>query len=75
VAGLIVVYQRPPTAKGHVFVTLEDEGGLVNLIVRPDVYGRYKKVLRNARLLWAKGKLQREGLVTSVLVHAAAIIC
>jgi len=43
------------TAKGHLFVTLEDEEGLVNLIVRPDVYERYRDVLRNAPLLWIEG--------------------
>jgi error-prone DNA polymerase len=75
VAGLVVVRQRPATAKGHVFITLEDEAGLVNLIVRPHVYERYKEALRNARLLWAKGKLQREGLTISVLVHTAEAIC
>jgi len=63
--------QRPPTAKGHVFLTLEDEEGLVNLIVRPDVYEQYRDALRNAPLLWVEGRLQREGQAVSVLVHRA----
>ena len=71
VAGLAVIRQRPPTAKGHVFITLEDETGLINLIVRPNVYRRFKDALRNAPLLWAKGRLQREGLALSVLVYQA----
>ena len=69
VAGLAVIRQRPPTAKGHVFITLEDETGLINLIVRPNVYRQFKDALRNAPLLWAKGRLQREGLALSVLVY------
>jgi error-prone DNA polymerase len=70
-AGWAVVRQRPPTAKGHVFITLEDEEGLVNLIVRPQVYERYRDALRNAPLLWIEGRLQREGHALSVLVHRA----
>jgi error-prone DNA polymerase len=74
VAGWPVVRQRPPTAKGHLFITLEDEEGLMNLIVRPDVYERYRAALRNAPLLWVEGHLQREGQVLSVLVHRAAAL-
>ncbi|MFN2182376.1 MAG: OB-fold nucleic acid binding domain-containing protein, partial [Anaerolineae bacterium] len=74
VAGWAVVRQRPPTAKGHVFITLEDEEGLVNLIVRPDVYERYRDVLRNTPLLWIEGRLQREGHAQSVLVYRAGTV-
>jgi error-prone DNA polymerase len=71
VGGLVVVRQRPPTAKGHVFVTLEDEEGLINLIIRPGIFDRYRDALRNAPLIWAEGRLQREGRAISVLVHTA----
>jgi error-prone DNA polymerase len=74
VAGWVVVRQSPPTAKGHVFITLEDEEGLINLIVRPRVYERYREVLRNVPLLWAEGCLQREGQAVSILVHKAGAI-
>jgi error-prone DNA polymerase len=74
VAGMVVVRQRPPTAKGHVFITLEDEEGLINLIIRPTVYERYKSAIRNALLLWAEGRLQREGHVISVLVYRAGTL-
>ncbi|MFC2015785.1 DNA polymerase III subunit alpha [Chloroflexota bacterium] len=74
VAGLAVVRQRPPTAKGFLFITLEDEQGLANLIVRPGVYDRYRDVLRNAPLLQVKGRLQREGDALSVLVYEAAAL-
>jgi error-prone DNA polymerase len=74
VAGMVVVRQRPPTAKGHVFITLEDEEGLINLIIRPTVYERYKSAMRNALLLWAEGRLQREGHAISVLVYRAGTL-
>jgi error-prone DNA polymerase len=74
VAGLGVVRQRPPTAKGHLFITLEDEEGLINLIVRPQVYDQYRDTLRNTPLLWVEGRLQREGEAVSVLVHRASAI-
>jgi len=75
VAGLAVVRQRPPTAKGFLFVTLEDEEGLMNLIVRPAIYEQYRDALRNEPLLWVRGRLQREatgGRALSVLVDSAA---
>ena len=71
VAGWPVVRQRPPTAKGVVFMTLEDEEGLLNLVAQPDVYERYRDVLRNAPLLLVEGRLQREGNACSVLVLRA----
>ena len=74
VAGWAVVRQRPPTAKGHLFITLEDEEGLANLIVRPGVYEQYCDVLRNAPLLWIEGRLQHEGHAISVLVYRAAAL-
>ena len=72
VAGLVVVCQRPPSAKGHVFLTLEDEEGLINLIFRPQIYEQYRPALRNAPLLIASGRLEREGRAFSVLVLQAA---
>jgi error-prone DNA polymerase len=74
VAGLVVVRQRPPTAKGHVFITLEDEHGLVNVIVRPDVYQRYRDSLRGASLIMVEGMLQKQGGVQSVLAQQAAAL-
>jgi error-prone DNA polymerase len=69
VAGRVAIRQRPPTAKGHVFITLEDETGLVNLILRPDLYEAQRAEIREAGALIAKGILQREGVSTSVLVR------
>jgi error-prone DNA polymerase len=70
VAGWAVVCQRPPTAKGMTFLTLEDEEGLLNLVVQPDTYGRYRSALRSALLL-AEGRVQRAGQALSVLVDRA----
>ena len=67
VAGLVLVRQRPGTASGVVFVTLEDETGVVNLILWADVYDRYRKDVRYATLLQADGYVQREGQVVHIL--------
>ncbi|HID23851.1 MAG TPA: error-prone DNA polymerase, partial [Planctomycetaceae bacterium] len=60
VAGVVLLRQRPSTASGITFVTLEDETGLVNLIVRPDVWQRYRRAAHTATALLAWGRLQRE---------------
>ena len=70
VAGRVVVRQRPASAKGFVFLALEDTAGLVNLVVRPRIYKRYKNALRNSSLLLAEGFLQQEGTAVSVLVES-----
>ena len=70
IAGQVVVRQSPSTAKGHLFITLEDETGLSNLIVRPRLYAKRFDVLRYAPLLVVTGRVQREGEVCSVLVFA-----
>jgi error-prone DNA polymerase len=67
VAGLVLIRQRPGTASGIVFETLEDETGIVNLIVKPEIYDRYRPAARHAGLLGAEGYLQRQGQVVHVL--------
>ena len=67
VAGLVVVHQAPPTANGHHFLTLEDETGLVDVIVRPKVYAAHRAVLNSAPILVVKGVVQKEGGRMSVL--------
>ncbi len=67
VGGLLVVHQSPPTAKGFHFLTLEDEDGMMNVIVSPQVYGRYRTVIRTERLLLIQGQVQQQGGVTNVL--------
>jgi error-prone DNA polymerase len=58
--GLVITRQRPGTAKGFVFLTLEDETGLVNVIVRPDVYEKYRRTIRQSMTLIVEGRLQKE---------------
>jgi len=60
VAGLVVARQRPETARGVVFVLLEDEGGMVNVIVRPDVFERCRVAVRGEPFLWVQGKLAKD---------------
>lgn len=59
VAGLVVCRQRPATAKGITFLLLEDELGLVNVIVAPDRYERQRSLVRATPLLIVKGRLQK----------------
>lgn len=68
VAGLVLLRQRPSTAKGITFVTLEDETGLVNLIVRQEVWDRFHRVAKTATALLAHGSLQRQHEIIHVLV-------
>ncbi len=68
VAGIVLVRQRPGTAKGITFVTLEDETGTANLIIRPNVWRKFRQAAAEATVLLARGRLQREGLVIHVLV-------
>jgi error-prone DNA polymerase len=71
VAGLVICRQRPGTASGVVFVTLEDETGIANLIVWPDVFERFRRVARLSTLLLARGMVERQGEV--VHVHVAGL--
>ncbi len=71
VGGLVITRQRPGTAKGFVFLTLEDETGLVNVIVRPDVYEKYRRIIRGALTLVVEGKLQKESGCIDVIARQA----
>ena len=68
VAGIVLVRQRPGTAKGITFVTLEDETGTANLIIRLSVWKRCRHAAIGATVLLAHGRLQRHGQVIHVLV-------
>ena len=70
-AGFVVVRQRPATAKGILFMSLEDESGLLDLVVKPARYAELREVLRGEALLWAKGVVQRSGRAVSLLVEEA----
>lgn len=69
VAGLVIGRQRPGTASGVTFITLEDETGHVNLIVQAPLFAANYAVARHARLLLVKGRLERQGAVIHVLAQ------
>lgn len=69
VAGLILVRQRPGTASGIVFITLEDETGVVNLVVFSKLFDKYRKDIIQAKLLVVEGQLQKEGEVIHVVLR------
>ena len=63
VTGLVLVRQRPGSAKGVIFITLEDEAGIANLVVWPDVFQRFRTTVLKASLLGVSGRVQRAGKV------------
>jgi error-prone DNA polymerase len=69
VAGMVITRQRPGTAKGFVFLTLEDETGVANVIVRPDLFARDRLLIVEEPFLIVEGVLQNEDGVTSVRVE------
>lgn len=69
VAGLVLVRQRPGTAKGVIFLTLEDETGTANVVVWANVYERFRRAVISGRLLKVTGKLQREAGVVHVVAE------
>jgi len=69
VAGVVINRQRPGTASGVVFMTLEDETGIANLILKPDVFERYRTAARHRSIVLARGVVQRAGQVVHVLVR------
>lgn len=69
VAGLVLVRQRPSTATGVCFITIEDETGTANLVVFEKLFQQYRSQIVRSRLLMAEGKLQREGEVIHVSIR------
>jgi error-prone DNA polymerase len=67
VAGLALVRQRPGTASGVIFITIEDESGVANLVVWPAVFERFRRVVLGAQLLAVRGKVQKEGMVIHIV--------
>jgi len=66
-AGLVTCRQRPGTAKGTLFVTLEDETGLTNVIVRPELFEQQRRILLGARLMGVFGQISRQGRVVHLV--------
>jgi len=70
VAGLVLVRQRPGTSKGVVFMTLEDETDIANIIVWSKVFSANRRTVMTARFLAVRGRLQRVGLVIHVVAES-----
>ena len=66
VAGAVITRQRPGTAKGFVFLTMEDETGLSNVIIKPDTYALFKRVVVDEPYLLVEGILQNQDGAVSV---------
>ena len=64
--GVIIARQRPPPTRGVAFIALEDEGGVVNVVLRPEVFEAYREVLRS-RFVVIEGMLQWQGRVCGVV--------
>ena len=71
-AGLVLVRQRPGTASGVVFVTIEDEAGIANLVVWPKVFEAHRRIVMGSRLMGVRGRIQREGEGDYVVIHLVA---
>jgi len=66
-AGLVLVRQRPGSAKGVMFITIEDETGVANLVIWPDLYEKQRRLILTSSMLGVEGRLQREGEVVHVI--------
>lgn len=69
VAGLVILRQRPGTANGVIFLTLEDETGVVNIVVWRKIYEAFRRAVIAGRLLRITGRIQRENNVTHVIAE------
>ena len=69
VAGLVLVRQRPGSAKGVMFITLEDETAVANLVVWAKVFEKYRRVVLGSGMIGVRGRVQREGEVVHIVAH------
>ncbi len=67
VCGLVITRQRPGTASGVIFLTLEDETGVSNVVVWPKIYEKFRRVVMGGRLLRVTGRLERQGIVVHLI--------
>jgi error-prone DNA polymerase len=68
-AGLVLVRQMPGSAKGVMFITIEDETGIANLVIWPKLYERQRRVILSARMMAVHGRIQRAGEVVHLVAH------
>jgi error-prone DNA polymerase len=71
IGGLVVTRQHPMTARGTVFLAIEDETGMANITLWPDTWARLRGTVRRHALLLVEGTLQRDGGVVNVVAHDA----
>ena len=69
VAGLVLVRQRPGSAKGVMFITLEDETAVANLVVWTKIFEKYRRTVLGSGMIGVKGRVQREGEVVHIVAH------
>jgi error-prone DNA polymerase len=69
VAGVVLIRQRPGSAKGVCFITLEDETGVINLVVWPDLKEKQRRVVMGARLMEVRGRVEYDDEVIHVIAH------
>jgi error-prone DNA polymerase len=69
VAGLVLVRQRPGTAKGVIFATIEDESGIANIVIWKKMFERHRRFVMESRLMCAGGKIQKEGAVIHLVAE------
>ena len=69
IAGLVLIRQRPGSAKGVCFITLEDETGVANLVIWPDVMEKQRRVIMSARLMEVRGRVEYDDEVIHVIAH------
>jgi error-prone DNA polymerase len=67
IAGYVITRQRPPTAKGFAFMTLEDEDGMLNVIIKPNVYYRYRQIFKLEPLILVQGTIQRQHDILNIV--------
>ena len=69
VAGLVLVRQKPGSAKGVMFITIEDETGVANLVVWPQLFEKQRRLILSAGMIAVEGRIQREGGTTHVIAY------
>jgi error-prone DNA polymerase len=68
-AGIVLVRQRPGSAKGVMFITIEDESGIANLVVWPKMFEKFRRVVLGSTMFAVRGRIQREGDVVHLVAH------
>ena len=68
-AGIVLVRQKPGSAKGVMFITIEDETGIANLVIWPDLYEKQRRIILSSGMMAVYGRIQREGEVVHLIAH------